>query len=180
MKNYDSNYNPFAGAGILGTVTPVAIYLIGCLAFLVWGGVTLLLLPWFMLGSLDEVAFMNVTAIVSLVLQVVFVIIATLVLSVFSDLKIYHLLISAAVSGMLFFIVERFIPKIRWINFPWQMMIFERLFTNVTYSRNDVFIGKRLYLITTLILTGAFFAVSLITWGIYQIASRNKKPKEDL
>ena len=180
MKNYGSKFNPFAGAAILGAVTPVAVYIIGFLAFLVWCVVALLLFPFFYGGQLDDTAFLNITAIASLMLLVVFVIIATLVLSVFSDLKIYHLLISAGISGVLFFIVERFIPKIRWINLPWQMMIFERLFTNVKYSREDVFIEKRLYLITTPILTGTYFAISLVTWGIYRAASHNKKPKEEL
>lgn len=174
MKNFDTRINPFLSAGILGFTTPVAVYFIGFLTMLLSVVATSVLLP-FVWNNLDKL--MNVMEIGCLVLQVLLVIIFTLISSVFSNLKIYHLLISAAVSGVLFFIVERFIPNIRWINHPWQEAIFPKFFTNQYKSAFD---ELQLYLPTTLILTGTFFAVSLITWGIYRAASHNKQHKQEL
>lgn len=185
MKNYDSKFNPFLGAGILGVATPMAVYLIGFLVTLLCGFVMILLFPLFYGGIFNEVAFENITAVVSAVLQVLAVVIITLVLSVFSNPKIYHLLLSAVVSSILFLIAERFIPMVRGANYPWQWLFFPKLFANrisVRFNSLDTkqFVELRMYLATTLILTGTFFAVSLITWGIYRAASHNKKPKGEL
>ncbi|MDE6728876.1 MAG: hypothetical protein K2J80_13220 [Oscillospiraceae bacterium] len=185
MKNYDSKINPYLGVGILGVATPVAVYLIGFLATLLWGFVLVLLFPLFYGGILNEVAFDNITVIVSTVLQVLAIVILTLVLSVFADLKIYHLLISSVVSSILFLIVERFIPMVRGANFPWQWEFFPKFFAKRISVRFDSlntkqFVELRIYLTTTLILTITFFLISLITWGIYRAASRNKQRGEKL
>lgn len=185
MKNYDSKINPYLGVGILGVATPVAVYLIGFFATLLWDLVSLLLFPLFYGSILNEIMFDNITVIISTVLQVLAVVILTLVLSVFADLKIYHLLISSVVSSLLFFIVERFIPKVRWVNFPWQMEFFPKFFAKRISVRFDSlntkqFVELRIYLTTALILTGTFFLISLITWGIYRAASRNEQRGEKL
>lgn len=183
MKNYDSKINPFLGAGILGAAAPAAVYLIGFLAMLLWVAASLLFLPFYYLLDFDAIT--NAAAIIAAVLQAIAVVAFTLLISVFADLKIYHLLISAAVSGVLFFIVERFIPKVRWVNFPWQTAIFPKLFANQLDVRfdsltNSEFVEQRMYFKTAPILTGTFFAISLITWGIYRAASRNKQRGDEL
>lgn len=185
MKNYDSKINPYLGVGILGVATPVAVYLIGFLAMLLWGFVSILLFPLYYGSRLDADAFANITGIVATVLQVLAVVILTLVLSVFADLKIYHLLISAVVSSILFLIVERFIPMVRGANLPWQGLFFPKFFAkriSVSFNRLDTkqFVELRIYLTTALILTITFFLISLITWGIYRAASRNKQRGEKL
>lgn len=180
MKNYDSKINPYLGVGILGAATPVAVYLIGFLATLLWGLVTILLFPLYYSGILDENAFTNITGIVSLVLQVIAVVVLTLVMSVFADLKIYHLLISSAASGVLFLITERFFFKIKFVNFPWQMLIFPRLFAKYNYSslKTSQLTELGMYLTTAMFLTGTFFAISLVTWGICRAALRKNQVKE--
>lgn len=184
MKNYDSKFNPFAGAGILGISVPVAVYLIGFIALLIWGLVSLLLLPFYLSGQLDGDAFGNITAIVATVLQVSAIVLLTLILSVFSKMRIYHVLLSAAISSSLFFIVERFIPKIRWANFPGTMMIFPALFKRygINYGRLTIseFVEHKYYLITTFLLLAACFVIVLVTWAIYQIDERKERRKDGL
>lgn len=179
MKNYDSKLNPFVGAGILGIAVPVAVYAIGFVALLVFGVVSLLLFPFFYGGHLNADAFGNITAIAATVLQVLLIVILTLIISVFSGMKIYHVLLSAVVSSLLFFIVERFIPLIRWANFPEIMVIFPALFkrSGINYGSlsKTEFVELKIYLTTTLLMSAVCALVVLITWTIYQIAVRKKQ-----
>lgn len=104
MKNYGSKFNPFLGAGILGIAVPASIYLIGFFTFLIWGAITLLLLPFYMLDQFHSAdSFTNITAIVATVLQTLAVVLITISLSVFSKMKIYHILLSAAIFSTVFF-----------------------------------------------------------------------------
>lgn len=175
MKNYDTKFNPFLGAGILGIAVPVAVYVIGFVALLVFCVVSLLLFPFFYGGHLDTDAFVIITAIAATVLQVLSIVILTLVLCVFSQMKIYHVLLSSVVSSLLFFLVECSIPSVRLANYPETMVIFSALFERSGINYNTEFVELKLYLTTTLLMSAACALVVLITWTIYQIAVRKKQ-----
>lgn len=184
MKNYNSKFNPFAGTGILGITVPIAVYLIGFIAFLIWGVISLLLLPFYMLNQFDSDAFTHITAIVATVMQTLAVALLTVILSVFSKMKTYHILLSAAISSTVFFIIERFTSKIRWSNFPGTMMIFPALFKKIgiryeSLSHAD-FVEYRYYLITALLLSASCALIVLITWTIYKITARKEQDKDEL
>lgn len=182
MKNYDTKFNPFLGAGILGIAVPVAVYAIGFVALLVFGVVSLLLFPFFYGGHLDADAFGNITAIAATVLQVLSIVILTLVLCVFSQMKIYHVLLSSVVSSLLFFLVERFIPLIRWANFPEIMVIFPALFkrSGIKYGSlsKTEFVELKIYLTTTLLMSAACALVVLITWMAARFAARKERHRD--
>lgn len=184
MKNYSSKFNPFAGTGILGITVPIAVYLIGFIAFLIWGVISLLLLPFYMLNQFDSDAFTHITAIVATVMQTLAVALLTVILSVFSKMRIYHVLLSVAISSSVFFIVERFIPKIRWANYPETMVIFPALFKR--YGKNygwitiAEFVEHKYYLITALLLSASCALIVLITWTIYKITARKEQDKDEL
>lgn len=171
MKNYDSKFNPFVGAGILGVTVPVAVYVIGFITTLVWGLVSLFLFPFYYSGRLDENAFGNITAIVGAVMQVSAIVLLTLILSVFAGMKIYHILLSAAISTSLFFLVERFIPDVRWVSFPEVHIIFPALFKRYGINYGSLskaeFVDRNIYLITTLLLSAACLLIVLTTWAIH-------------
>ena len=79
--------------------------------------------------------------------------------------------------------VERFLPKVRWVNFPWQMEVFPKFFAKRLSVRFDSlndrqFVEMRIYLTTTLLLSAAYLLIVLITWSIYQISARKKRNKD--
>lgn len=185
MKNYGSKFSPLVGAGILGIAVPASIYLIGFFTFLIWGAITLLLLPFYMLDQFHSAdSFTNITAIVATVLQTLAVVLITISLSVFSKMKIYHILLSAAIFSTVFFIIERFTEKIRWANFPGTMTIFPALFKKrgIIYGSlsHAEFVEHNYYLITALFLVAACLLIVLITWAIYKVAARKEQHKDEL
>lgn len=184
MKSFYTKFNPVAGSFVLGAAVPVAVYAIGFIAFLVWSLVSLLLFPFYYGGQFDADAFGNITAIIATALQVFAITLLTLILSVFSKMKIYHVLLAAFVSFLLFFIVERFLPKVRWSNFPETIVIFPALFKRkgINYGAISVtdFVAQRYYLITTLLLSAACMLIVLTTWVIYQISAQKKRNKNGL
>lgn len=128
MNNYNSKFNPFVGMGILGAAVPISVYAVGFLASLFYGVIGLLLFPGFYSGELDEHLFLRITAIVATVLQITAIVTLTLIVNVFSKMKIYHVLLSVIISSTLFVIVERFLPTVWGLNLPETMVFFPSIF----------------------------------------------------
>lgn len=183
MKNYDSKFNPFLGAGLLGAAVPVAVYLIGFIALLMWVAAITFLFPFFYGGQLNENTFSNITAIITTVFQVLSITFLALAITYFSRMKIYHVLLSVAVSSALFFLVERFMPAVRWANFPEVRVIFPVLFEkwgiNYDVLSKGQFIELKIYLTTTLLLSAACALIVLIAWTIMHFAARKERKAEE-
>lgn len=114
--------------GILGAAVPISVYAVGFLASLFYGVIGLLLFPGFYSGELDEHLFLRITAIVATVLQITAIVTLTLIVNVFSKMKIYHVLLSVIISSTLFVIVERFLPTVWGLNLPETMVFFPSIF----------------------------------------------------
>lgn len=184
MKNYGSKFSPLLGAGILGIAVPASIYLIGFFTFLIWSAITLTLLPFYMIDQFQsDFSLTNIIAVIATVLQALAVVLITMALNTFSKMKIYHILLSAAIFGAVFFIIERFTEKIRWANFPGTMMIFPALFKKrgVIYSSlsHAEFVENNYYLITALFLAAVCLTIVLAAWAIYKLSSRKERHTDE-
>lgn len=184
MKNYGSKFNPFLGAVILGVTVPIAAYAIGFFAILIWYVLIYFLLPFYMTNMLDSNVCANTAAITATAAQTLVVALLTAALSVFSKMKIYHILLSTVIFSTVFFIIERFAPKIRSANFPETMVIFPALFgkRGINYGSisTSEFVEHKYYLITALLLSAACALIVLITWMICKIATRKEQHKDEL
>lgn len=183
MKNHSSAMNPYLGAGILGFVTPVAVYIIGLAAALVWGLLTLFLLLLFYLNPLYGGAFTLISVYASLAVQVIVIAALTLIFCIFAGLKIKHLLISAGITALLYLFSEHFLLSFKLYNLPWMFWIYPGLFSEWLgdryYKLTDSEFIELLSIPAALIQAGTFIAVSLITWGIYRAVSRRKRRGEE-
>lgn len=181
MKNYSSKFNPFVGVGILGVTVPIAAYAIGAFAWFIWVVLIYFLLPFY--NMLDSNLCVNIAAITATVTQTLAIVLLTAALSAFFKMKIYHFLLSAAIFSAVFFIIERFVPKIRTANFPETMMIFPALFGKRGINYDSIseaeFVEHKYYLITAFCLTAACLLIALITLAIYQVAARKERYKDE-
>lgn len=170
--------------GILGAAVPISVYAVGFLASLFYGVIGLLLFPGFYSGELDEHLFLRITAIVATVLQITAIVTLTLIVNVFSKMKIYHVLLSVIISSTLFVIVERFLPTVRGLNLPETMVFFPSIFKdwNIRFDVKVIpgFIEKRYFLVTALFLSAVCFVIVMTAWAIYQINERKERHKDKL
>jgi len=184
MKNYGSKFNPFLGAVILGVTVPIAVYAIGFFDIFIWYVLLYFLLPFYITNMIDPSVCANTAAITATAAQALVVVLLTAALSVFFKMKIYHVLLSAAFFSAVFFIIERFAPKIRSANFPETMVIFPALFgkRGINYGSisTSEFVEHKYYLITALFLAAACLLIVLITWAICQVAARKERHKDEL
>lgn len=183
MNDHGLKLDPFFGAGILGITVPIAAYAIGAFAWFIWYVLIYFLLPFYAASLLDLDVCANIAAITASVMQTLAVVLLTAGLSAFFKMKIYHILLSAAIFSTVFFIIERFVPKIRSANFPETMVIFPALFgkRGINYGSisTSEFVEHKYYLITALCLAAACLLIVLTAWAICQVAERKKRYKND-
>ncbi len=175
MKSFVSKFNPVAGLFVLGAAVPAAVYLIGIITSLLWAIVGLLLFP----GSTIQDAFLNIMAIISLVLQCVGVMILTVLLTVFSDFKAKHVLLSLPVTAALFFLVERFFFG-NVLNYLVDFAFFRKLYKYIGLdnANEETYLKMRPYLIDTLMLTAGSAVLVLLAWGVVRIIIRREEKQE--
>ncbi len=182
MKNFATKINPFLSAGILGIIVPLSIYAIGFVTMIMVGFPSML--SW---GTSNWKEDFNGIMIIGLVLQVIAIVYFTLVLSVFSRMKIYHVLLSAVISSAVFFIVERFVPWLAQGNFP-ELWLFNRFYgkeIGTAYADYadyyySFYIELNLYIRMALFQTAACALIVLVTWTTAHLAARKKRRKDEL